>query len=250
LARRGRSAPSQFSSQSVWVPRVPGVAYIALTSNSAIPGSTTYAESRSLGAEGRRFKSCHPDHENGVRRARGSRSPQRRPPPPPPVARSTADNPLIRQATRIRYTMDGASPTSAANPTGPTRCPQRRPTTLRTTGADVARGERRGHEDPIDHARFAPGAIPTGPAFAVGQNNLNRSAARATGQSCSTTSWARHSRARGVRAALACTVRTSCGRGWMPSDSSTPLQVVLTYQDPSVRVVTRPQPTSPISTRL
>jgi hypothetical protein len=71
LARRGRSAPSQFPSQSAWVPRVSGLAYIALTSSSATPGSTKYAESRSLGVEGRRFKSCHPDQIGIVVRSRG-----------------------------------------------------------------------------------------------------------------------------------------------------------------------------------
>jgi hypothetical protein len=72
---------SPTGSQSVWVPRVSGVAHIALTSSFATPESSKYAESRSLGAEGRRFKSCHPDHENGLRPAKRGRHPSKGRPP-------------------------------------------------------------------------------------------------------------------------------------------------------------------------
>src|ERR1700743_1325203 len=99
--------------------------------------------------------------------------------------------------------------------------------------------------------------MPSGPScryrpghrFAVGHDTSYRSAARATGQPRSTTSVASFNRVRRVNAALAWDTKTS----WVADrflDSSTPRPEVFAIQAHSDRVVTRPQPTSPLSTSL
>ena len=147
-----------------------------------------------------------------------------------PVRLSTWCRRFSRHRTRTACTVDAGMPSFAPIATGPSRCFHRRCTTLRTSCCGVRFATRCGREDRSVMPAWPIAAYRSAQRFAVGQEQLNCSAARDTGHPWSMTRRATRNRWRGVKAALAWDMRTS----WSPQRLSKQLHCATGGPHPSV----------------